>query len=83
MIVELRPDPFERRQVARWLLGAFEVALITLLVSAISGWVGTTLAIELSRAIGNDPFGSAIAGLVWGGVFALFGGYAALRILAR
>jgi hypothetical protein len=83
MIVQVRPDPFERRQVARWLLGAFEVAVPTLIVSALSGWVGTGLAFEVSRAIGNDAFGSALSAIVWGPVFALVGAYVTLRLLAR
>jgi predicted anti-sigma-YlaC factor YlaD len=83
MVIQVDPDPFERRQVARWLLGAFEVALVTILVSTIFAWLGTMLAIWVSRAIGNDPIGSAVAGIVWGAVFGLIGAYAALRYLAR
>jgi hypothetical protein len=83
MIVQVRPDPFERRQVARWSLGAFEVAVLTAIVSAAAGWVGSALAFAVSHAIGNDAFGSALSALVWGPVFALVGAYIMLRLLAR
>jgi hypothetical protein len=83
MIVQVQPDPFERRQVARWLLGVFEVGVITAIVSAAAGWVGTALALAVSRAIGNDAFGSALSALVWGPIFALVGAYVILRLLAR
>lgn len=83
MIVEVRHDPFERRQVARWLLGAFEVLVPTIVVSGICGWIGTGLAIAVSRGLGNDLAGTILSAFVWGPVFAIAGAYVTLRFLAR
>lgn len=83
MIVQVRPDPFERRQVARWLLGLFEVAVPTAVVSAVSGWFGVLLAAAVSGGIGNNPAGTILSALVWGPVFAAIGAYLTLRLMAR
>ena len=83
MIVQVRPDPFERRQVARWLLSLFEVAVPTAVVGAVSGWFGVLLAAAVSGGIGNNPTGTVLSALVWGPVFAVIGAYLTLRLLAR
>jgi hypothetical protein len=83
MIVEVRPDLFERRQVARWILATFEVSLISGTVGWISGFAGATAATAFSAAIGNDLFGTIVSALVWGPVFGVLGAYLTLRYLAR
>jgi hypothetical protein len=83
MVVEVRPDPFQRRQVARWLLGAFEVLVPTALVSAVSGWFGVNLGMAVADALGKGLAGAVISAVVWGPVFSLAGAYATLRFLAR
>ncbi|MBA2382628.1 MAG: hypothetical protein H0V73_11015 [Chloroflexi bacterium] len=83
IFVEVRPDPFERRQVARWFLSAFEVLVTTILVSSICWWIGAVLASAVSQAIGNDLAGTFISALVWSTVFGLVGAYVTLRLLAR
>ena len=83
IVVEIRPDPFERRQVARWILGAFEVIVAATIVSTITGWLGIILALSVSGLIGNDAFGGIVTALIWGPVFGLAGAYLTLRFLAR
>ncbi len=82
MIVEVQPDLFARRQMARWILAAFEVLLVTGLVSTICGWLGAAVASEFSKAIGNDIFGTVLTAAVWGWVGAIAGAYFTLRYLA-
>lgn len=83
MIVELRPDPYERRQMARWILAAFEVLLLTGIASTICGWAAAAIATAFSQAIGNDIFATLLTAAVWGWVGAVGGGYVTLRYLAR
>lgn len=83
MQVELRPDPFARRQVSRWLLGVFEVLVVSGLVGAVSGWIGATLAGELSRLLRNDPGASMLVGVLWFVTFAITGAWLTLRYMAR
>jgi hypothetical protein len=82
MIVEVRPDLFERRQMARWILAAFEVLVVTGLVSTICGWLGAAVATEVSTAIGNDIFATILTAAIWGWVGAIAGAYLTLRYLA-
>lgn len=83
MIVEIRPDLFERRQMARWILAAFEVLLLTGLVSVICGWLGAEAATEFSRLIGNDIFSAILTAAIWGWFGTIAGAYITLRYLAR
>lgn len=83
MFVRVVPDPPTRKHVAQWALGFFEVAIVALVVGAIGGWVGATLAVAVSEALSNDPFATVVAVLLWGSTFALLGAYTALRYLAR
>jgi hypothetical protein len=83
MIVELRPDPFDRRQVARWMLATFEVLLITGVVGSICFFVGATAATAFAAALGNDRAGQSVSALVWGPVFGFLGAWVTLRLLAR
>ena len=83
LIVEIRPDPFERRQVARWLLGAFEVVLLTSVASLALSALGWVLATIFSDAIGNDARGTFVTGAFWSIVLGFAGMYGSLRLLAR
>lgn len=83
LIVAISPDPFDRRQVARWILGAFEVVVLASVTSLVLSAVGWILASVVSQAIGNDAIGTFITGAFWSSVFGLAGAYGTLRLLAR
>jgi hypothetical protein len=83
MSVQVVPDPWSRRQIARLLVGLFEVTIVAVVVGFVFAWLGAMLATTVSRLLGNDDFGTAISVLVWAPAFGAFGAYVALRSMAR
>jgi DNA-directed RNA polymerase subunit RPC12/RpoP len=81
--VEIRPDPFERRQVARWVLALFEISVFTSLAGLIGWGIGGSIGSWLAGAIGNDFGGILLSGLIWGAVAGTLAIYATLRYMAR
>lgn len=83
LTVEIAPDLLSRKQIARWLLGVFEVLVLSTIVGLVSGWLGSVLAGELSRALRNDPGATFFVSVLWFVTFGLTGVWLTLRALAR
>jgi hypothetical protein len=81
-VVQIRPDPYDRRQVARWLLALFEISILvgiaSLLGSVVAGFAGAAIA----TLIGNNLVGTIVPGLIWWFLGGLIGAYLMLRFLA-
>ena len=82
MIVEVRPDLFARQQMARWILAAFEVLLVTGLVAVVGGWLGAEAGAEVSQVIRLDVFAGIALVAVLGWIGTIGGAYLTLRYLA-
>lgn len=82
LIVTLRPDPWERRQVASWFLAAFEVTLAVVAASFLGSLVAGLAGAALASALSTDVFGTVIPALLRWALGGLIGGYLMLRLLA-
>lgn len=81
-IVQIRPDPFERRQVARWILAAFEVTILVSVAFVVGASLAGILAALVANALGNDLLGVVVPVAVWSALGGLILAYVTLRRLA-
>jgi hypothetical protein len=82
LLVQIRPDPWQRRQVARWVLALFEISILTGIASLIGSVAAGLAGSAIAAAIGNDAIGIAIPGFIWRMIGGLLAGYLTLRYLA-
>ena len=80
--MRIRPDPWQRRQVARWVLALFEISFLVGIAGALGSVVAGLAGAAVAGFLGNDPLGVLVPGLVWWALGGLIGSYLMLRFLA-